>query len=151
MKAAQHLPRDPDDAQPTRWAARDRDLLLAARNVDIDDWIHPALIRFTGAYLDQDSAQWPLPGREQPMHRCFVDTYANGWARLCGPWGRHLVALVADDRAQQRSGLDSSHNSLWALGIEPDAWERYLSLEALALRGWAGMVRQLEEHARAHR
>src|SRR6185369_14809098 len=36
-------------------------------------------------------------------------------------------------------------HSLTALGVGEDEWSDYLGAELLALRGWAGIVRQIEE------
>src|SRR5439155_7113527 len=56
--------------------------------------------------------------------------------------------LVGEDHAAGRSALDSIANSLAHLGVTPgdnDVCSEYLSAELLALPGWAGIVRQIEE------
>src|SRR5256885_16640318 len=50
-----------------------------------------------------------------------------------------------EDYVSQRSALGSIENSLSALGVGHDEREEYLGAELLALRGWAGIVRQIEE------
>lgn len=40
--------------------------------------------------------------------------------------------------------LESALESLRILGVAKEEWERYLSATFLVLRGWAGMVRQIE-------
>lgn len=124
---------------------RHRDLLLSAYGIDTDDWIHPLLIRFVSAYLDQGFAHWPMPERERGMYACFLAIYGARVVRLSGPWTQGLAQLVADDRSHDRTALDSLQHSLHELGIPPEGWEDDLAAEALALRGWAGMVRQIEE------
>ena len=47
--------------------------------------------------------------------------------------------------AAERSALSSIANSLAQLGVADDECADYLSAELLALRGWAGIVRQIEE------
>ncbi len=53
--------------------------------------------------------------------------------------------LVAEDRAAEWSAANSIANSLAQLGVADDECETHLSAELLALRGWAGIVRQIEE------
>jgi hypothetical protein len=52
---------------------------------------------------------------------------------------------VNDDRLAGRNALRSIEHSLAQLGVVEDEWGEYLSAELLALRGWAGIVRQIEE------
>ena len=40
-----------------------RDGLLQQTGIDLDDVIHPLLIRLGGAFLDQGMAYWPMPDR----------------------------------------------------------------------------------------
>jgi len=125
--------------------ARHRDWLLAVHGVDTDAWIHPPLIRFLASYLDQGLAHWALPERNRGIHGCFLELYGTSLATQCGHWARTLPLLVADDREAGRSAHDSVAHSLAQLGVADDEWEDYLSAELLALRGWAGIVRQIEE------
>jgi uncharacterized protein len=124
---------------------RHRDWLQAIHALDTDAWIHPPLIRFLAGYLDQGLAHWSMPERSRGIHGCFLEIYRTPVAAQCGPWARTLPRLVAEDRAADRTALDSIANSLAVLGIAEDEWADYLSAELLALRGWAGIVRQIEE------
>jgi uncharacterized protein YbcC (UPF0753/DUF2309 family) len=124
---------------------RHRDWLLAVHDLDTDAWIHPPLIRFLAGYLDQGLAQWSMPGRDLGIHGCFLELYRSSLAAHCGRWARTLPALAADDSAASRSAVDSIAHSLAQLGVAADECEAYLSGELLALRGWAGIVRQIEE------
>lgn len=121
---------------------RHRDLLLAATGDDTDPLVHERLIRFCAAFLDQGVSHWPLPGREQGFFAAFCSLYRAGapdrWARgLAEEAGRLLDAGVTP--------LQSVAESLDALGVEEAEWEEFLSATLLSLRGWAGMVRQVEE------
>src|SRR5690606_5797384 len=98
--------------------------------------------RFTSAYLDQGLAHWPMPHRELGMYRCFLATYRGLVARFAKSWGPELERLVAEETAA--GGAESLLASLDVLGVPASEWREYLSDTALALRGWAGMVRQLE-------
>jgi uncharacterized protein YbcC (UPF0753/DUF2309 family) len=124
---------------------RHRDWLLAVHGIDTDAWIHPPLIRFLAGYLDQGLAHWSMPERDRGIHGCFLEIYRTSRAARCGRWAPTLPGLVADDHAAGRHALDSIEHSLARLGVEDDEREGYLSAELLALRGWAGIVRQIEE------
>jgi uncharacterized protein len=124
---------------------RHRDWLVASHGIDTDAWIHPPLIRFLAGYLDQGLAHWSMPRRDMGIHGCFLEIYGMSLATQCGRWARTLPRLVADDHAAQRSALDSIAHSLAELGVYDSECEDYLSAELLALRGWAGIVRQIEE------
>jgi hypothetical protein len=124
---------------------RHRDYLVAAYSVDIDAWMHPPLIRFLAAYLDQGLAHWSMPGRHLGIHGCFLEMYRTSLASQCGPWARTLPRIVEDDRTAARSAIPSMANSLAQLGVGEDDHAAYLAAELLALRGWAGIVRQVEE------
>jgi uncharacterized protein YbcC (UPF0753/DUF2309 family) len=129
----------------TAATVRHRDSLLAAYGVDTDAWIHPPLIRFLAGYLDQGLAHWAMPERAHGIHGCFLEIYDTPLSAQCGPWARALPRLTADDRAAGRSALESIAHSLAELGVADDECADYLKAELLALRGWAGIVRQIEE------
>jgi uncharacterized protein YbcC (UPF0753/DUF2309 family) len=130
---------------PTVAPVRHRDWLHASRAIDTDAWIHPPLIRFLAGYLDQGLAHWPMPERSRGIHGCFQEVYRSSLVAQCGRWARTLPAIVAEDRAAGRHALDSIANSLTQLGVADDERSEYLRAELLALRGWAGIVRQIEE------
>lgn len=128
-----------------RTLVRHRDLLLAVCGFDSDEWIHPPLIRFVAGFLDQGLAQWSLPARDRGIHGCFLEIYRTSLAAHCGPWAGSLPRLVTEDRDAERSALTSLEHSLAELGVTDEEWADYLTAALLALRGWAGMVRQIEE------
>ncbi|HEX5475124.1 MAG TPA: DUF2309 domain-containing protein [Vicinamibacterales bacterium] len=123
---------------------RHRDWLVAAQGPDVDAWMHPPLIRFLAGYLDQGLAHWPMPARGDGIHGCFLELYDTALASRCGRWARGLPGLVVADRAAARDGAASVQRSLDDLGVARHERDAYLGAELLALRGWAGMVRQLE-------
>ena len=86
-----------------------------------------------------------MPERSRGIHGCFLEIYRTSLAAQCGHWARTLPRLVAEDRAAERSALSSIAHSLAQLGVADDECADYLSAELLALRGWAGIVRQIEE------
>src|SRR5262245_30671520 len=129
----------------TDTSVRHRDWLQAVYGVDTDAWIHPPLIRFLAGYLDQGLAHWAMPERHLGIHGCFLEIYRTSLAARCGHWARTLPRLVVNDHAAGRTALSSIANSLVQLGVAEDEYDDYLSAELLALRGWAGIVRQIEE------
>ena len=131
----------PEMAPPVRH----RDWLQAVYGVDTDAWIHPPLIRFLAGYLDQGLAHWSMPERSRGIHGCFLEIYRTSIAAQCGHWARTLPRIVAEDRSAARSALSSIVHSLSQLGVAEGEWADYLRVELLALRGWAGIVRQIEE------
>jgi len=133
---------EPPDRPPL---VRHRDLVMAVSGVDSDAWIHPPLIRFIAGYLDQGLAYWIMPERDRGIHGCFLALYRTPLAARCGPWARELPRLVAKDRQLGRTALASLEHSLVELGVAPEEWPDYLTATLLALPGWAGMVRQIEE------
>jgi uncharacterized protein YbcC (UPF0753/DUF2309 family) len=124
---------------------RHRDWLQAVYGLDTDAWIHPPLIRFLAGYLDQGLAHWPMPDRNRGIHGCFLEIYRAPFSAQCGPWARALPRLVAEDHDSARDALSSIANSFSQLGVDAAEWADYLTAELLALRGWAGIVRQIEE------
>jgi uncharacterized protein len=122
---------------------RHRDWLLEACGEDADLLVHDVLIRFCAAFIDQGLSHWMLPHRDQGFRQAFTLLYkAPG-----GPpdaWLRGLRAeLIRIDQAKM-SSLDSILESLQLLGVAEEQWETYLTHSLLALRGWSGMIRQLE-------
>ena len=131
--------------EPSPTPIRHRDFLYFTRGIDTDAWIHPPLIRFLAGYLDQGLAHWSMPERGDGIHGCFLELYRNALATQCGPWAQSLSRLAAEDYEGGRDALGSSENSLVQLGVSTSEWPEYLTAELLALRGWAGIVRQIEE------
>jgi uncharacterized protein YbcC (UPF0753/DUF2309 family) len=124
-------------------AARHRDLLLAATGKDSDLLVHDLLIRFCAAFLDQGLSQWPLPDRDEGLFRAFGALYRQRG----GPpdlWLRGLRGeLVRLERACL-SPAESILESLHLLAVREPELDSFISSTLLALRGWAGMIHQLE-------
>src|SRR5204863_9157163 len=60
-------------------------------------------------------------------------------------WASRLARLAEGDHAAGRGALSSIGNSLAELGVDEAECKEYLRAELLALRGWAGIIRQIEE------
>jgi uncharacterized protein YbcC (UPF0753/DUF2309 family) len=134
-----HVPPSPLPPLPVRH----RDLLLQATGSDTDALVNDLLIRYCAAFLDQGFAPWQLPRRDEGLYRSFCALYRSAG----GPpdlWLRGLakeLGRLEDDRV---TPLESVRESLAALGVQESEWGAYLSALLLALRGWGGMVRQVE-------
>lgn len=122
-----------------------RDLLWESEQIDLDEWVHRLLIRVTSAYLDQGLADWEFPERRAGLYRAFVELYRGRLARLGRPHGKELQRLLLEEQGRGWDASASLEHSLEALGVGQGQWEPFLMAEALALPGWAGMVRQFEE------
>ncbi len=133
----------PRQPQPTPVRLRDR--LLSALDIDIDDWVKPLMIRLSGAYLDQGVAEVSMPER----HRGFLEAFRTLYAaetRLEGAW---LKGLSSTLQAHRQQGLEAEAviaRCLEICGIAEADWQQYIMHTLLALKGWAGMFAQYEEH-----
>ncbi|HEX5104346.1 MAG TPA: putative inorganic carbon transporter subunit DabA, partial [Pirellulaceae bacterium] len=134
----------PAPSQPA--PLRHRDLLLDATGADSDELVHEVLIGFCAAFVDQGFSRWPLPDREQGFFQAFSAVYRQAGSPLEG-WLRPLGAELERLAAANVQPLDSIHESLELLGVPPAEWESFVTSTYLALRGWGGMVRQVELRA----
>ncbi len=127
------------------YGMRHRDMLLEATGVDTDAMVNEAMIRFCAAFLDQGMAPWSLPGRDEGFYRAFCSLYRD--RAPSGRWTRGLARELARLQDEGIHPLMLIADSLDALGVTEREREEYLSSTLLALRGWAGMVRQIERRA----
>lgn len=129
---------------PPPTPVRHRELLMQATGTDSDLRVNEVLIRFTAAFLDQGFANQPLPGRSTGFFQSFCSLYRQPG----GPPEHWLSGLRQELARLQDDGiapLDSIRESLDLLGIPESEWEEFISATFLALRGWGGMVQQIEE------
>jgi uncharacterized protein YbcC (UPF0753/DUF2309 family) len=129
-------------AEPPPAPVRHRDWLLAAGEVDADRLVHELLIPFCGSFLDQGLAPWALPGRERGFYHAFFDLHAGGAAGAA--WRTSLPAEIHRLREANLSPLESIAESLELLGVSDSERDYFLAATLLALRGFAGMLWQVE-------
>lgn len=123
---------------------RHRDFLLAATGGDSDQLVQDLLIRFCAAFLDQGFAPAALPGRDAGFLQAFCTLYRQPG----GPpftWLRGLPKELARMQDDGVSPAGSILQSLDLLGVAEPEWETFLAATLLSLRGWAGMVHQIEQ------
>ncbi|MFO0914874.1 MAG: DUF2309 domain-containing protein [Pirellulales bacterium] len=125
---------------------RHRDLLLRASGRDSDQLVNEVLIPFCAAFLDQGMATWTLPERDQGFFRSFCAMHHDA-AWLTPRWQKPLRNELARVQQSGMTPLESIHESLQLLGVPPDRYEAYITRTLLALRGWAGMIWQMETNA----
>lgn len=131
---------------PSRAAPlRHRDWVLAACGVDTDLWVHEVLIRYTAAFLDQGVAPWPLPTREAGYLGGFVALFRD--SRPVEGWLKSLPAELRRIEAAGWGPREVIDEALAELGVSPHEAEAYLTQTLLALKGWAGMLWQMETNA----
>jgi len=110
----------------------------------VDEAIHPWLIRLCSVFLDQGMAYWPMPNRE----RGFYESVRTLLARRGGVFPRYLTGLDDEFRRQEShsfSAADAVLDYLDSQDLAEAEWGGVLQSELLALPGWAGLMRRLEE------
>jgi uncharacterized protein YbcC (UPF0753/DUF2309 family) len=131
-------------SKKTSRITRLRDALLAFTGEDIDEIIHPLLIQLCSVYLDQGLAYWPMPDRDQGFYLAARALLQQSFALE----SELLSGLQKQFRQQQALALSSSEVILHYLDLfqlaEKD-WNEFITSELLALPGWAGLMRRLEE------
>jgi uncharacterized protein len=121
-----------------------RDVLLEATGDDLDDIVHPFLIRVCGAYLDQGLAYWSMPDREAG----FYNAVRSLWRQPAVLLPSHLEGLNKEFDRQEASNMTADEvvvDLLNRLEAVPSEWERVITSELLALPGWAGLMYRLEK------
>lgn len=97
--------------------------------------INREMIKWCEAFLDEGHATWGMPYREEGFYGAWKLLAAREWSP-CG----------IENTRKKISGLpahpeDCLIDSLIALGMDPGAWQDYLSRHLAALPGWAGLIK----------
>ena len=126
-----------------REVVRHRDVLRSLTGVDCDEWVNELLIRFCVALLDQGLSRWPMPHRERGVMAAFANLYGHGrYPRQ--RWLRDLPAELRKVGQDGGTALQSIRASLDELGIAAEQVEAFITATLLSLRGFAGMIWQME-------
>ncbi|MFM7520049.1 MAG: DUF2309 domain-containing protein [Planctomycetota bacterium] len=128
---------------PARLPVRHRDLIHALHpTTDADALVHPLLIRLCAAFLDQGVAGWPMPHRDRGLLGAVAAVYGDRLGPTA-PWARRLPAELGALAGSDPHDLIAAE--IDRLGV-PAARHGELARDSLvALRGWAGMIHQLEQ------
>ena len=110
----------------------------------VDEIIHPWLIRLCSVFLDQGLTYWPMPHREKGFYQSVRALLsARG-----GLFPQYLQGLDEEFDRQTYFAFSSADAVLDYLDTQhfPERdWESALQAELLALPGWAGLMRRLEQ------
>jgi uncharacterized protein YbcC (UPF0753/DUF2309 family) len=122
---------------------RHRDWLLDLTCEDSDEQVHELLIPFCAAFLDQGFSNWQLADRDKGFFAAFTELFGKS-SGLAKPWRRGLAAELQRHVSQQISPIESIGQSLTDLGVGDGEVDAFIGETMLALRGFAGMLWQLE-------
>lgn len=136
----------PEPSHSPTSLVRHRDVLHEATSEDTDLLVHDILIRFCAAFVDQGFGTWRLPHRGNGFLAAFSALYGHS-AWPFQTWLRDLPHELQHLHENQISPLESIARSLAILGVSSHELEDFLLSTSLALRGWAGMIWQLESNA----
>jgi uncharacterized protein YbcC (UPF0753/DUF2309 family) len=129
------------DACYTRAVAHDEE---PAQSRPADEIIHPWLIRLCSVFLDQGTAYWPMPYRDKG----FYEGVRMLLGQRGGMYPKYLAGLDEEFRRQEHHAYSAADAVLDFLDEQPfpePVWPEVLQAELLALPGWAGLMRRLEE------
>ena len=127
----------------TKPPVRLRDLILAvAPTHDTDELVHPLLIRLCAAFLDQGVSAWSMPDRGLGLLQSAARLY-SGRLGPTAPWSVRLPAALQG--VVGMTAADCVERELETCGVPRSEWPAFVKESLLALRGWAGMIRQFEE------
>ena len=105
--------------------------------------IHPFLIRFCAAYLDQGISYWPMP-EKAGLYRSFLYLYSFRLG-LTLPWQKGLADRLRRQLEEHWTSEKALEDAFARLKIGSEDSFGAIRDRALALRGWAGMVSALEK------
>ncbi len=129
------------DACLIRAVAHEEELVLPN---PVNEVIHPWLIRLCSVFLDQGMAYWTMPGRQNGFYVAVRTLLSQPY----GVFPRYLIGLDKEFRRQEHLGfsaVDAVLDYLDSQQFREPSWKDVIQSELLALPGWAGLMRRLEE------
>ena len=124
---------------------RPRDWIVKLSRQDLDIPVNDWLTRFAAAFLDQGLANWPLPNRHLGLYQSFLRIHEFTWS--LEPWMQGVHKEARRLREAGVSPLQSIAESLQWIGVDAGHLDDSILRTLLALRGWAGMIWQMETNA----
>jgi uncharacterized protein YbcC (UPF0753/DUF2309 family) len=122
---------------------RHRDILYRATGIDSDKMVTELLVRFSSVYVDQGFSQWELPERSTGFFHCFLQLYSQSGVSPGMPYDG-LTKELNYLKQKGTTALESVLDSLRDMGVTETEWDEFLAETLLALRGWAGILNQIE-------
>ncbi len=132
------LPDPPEEREFTR----PRDAIVRAGGADPDLLVKALLIRYSAAFIDQGVSRLAPPNQDDGYLQCFCQLYAR--QAPLELWHRDLVPLCRQAVSLAPTPIQSILESLDVLGIDDGQWEDFLSATLLNLRGWGGILHEVE-------
>lgn len=135
-------------AKATITPKRPQEALLARTGINLDDEVNPLLIRLCAVFLDQGQAYWPMPGREKGFYFAVRELFWQTGVYALAPERIAFRGLTEEWKNQSQTQMTASQvviECLTRFGVAEADWEAFITAELLALPGWAGLIRQLEE------
>jgi hypothetical protein len=123
--------------------SRHRELLLCETSSDPELLVSELLIRFCSIYLDQGFGIWDLPQKEKGFYQSFSNLFEDSELGA-GNWILGIKERLQFFRDQNCSSLEIALISLQELGINAEEFDDFIRTRLQSLRGWAGMINQLE-------
>jgi hypothetical protein len=106
---------------------------------DVDEFVHPFMIRMTAAFLDQGIAAASLPHRSLGLLRAVQQLNKESLLPLAG------VSHPAVKPYLEMEAPDALFAALTELVPERRLWPRYLAEVMMSLKGWAGLCHVVEQ------
>ena len=131
---------------PQSASGRLRNILQNATGLDTDELVQELLVRVCASFLDQGFAHQQMPQRNAGLFNAFLNVYSQP----AGSPNKWLSGLDRELRRIRTEGLTpvaSIDESLILLGIVDAQRDEFIKESLLALRGWAGMIWQMETNA----
>ncbi len=123
--------------------ARPRDAIFQRHGIDTDEIVNAWLIRLCSVFLDQGLSYWSMPLREKGFYES-VKALMRQPGMLPPALFDGLQNAFQQQEAQQKTAAAVVLSSLNKFGVAPSEWESIVTAELLALPGWAGLIRKLE-------
>lgn len=117
--------------------------LADAWGIDFDRTINEVLIRFCSCFLDQGFANWSLPHREQGFAYAFAKLYSQPLV-VKAAWMDDIRQLIEPCMSERFDAIASIADSMKELDVRPSQVDAFVNHALLGLRGWAGMIWQME-------
>lgn len=120
--------------------------LNSVEEIEADRLVNDFLIRFCATFLDQGFAAWPMPDRENGFLYAFCSLYESRRTVLPN-WLKKLATEIARIRSENKDAPSVVLDELVMAKVDSSNGEEHVTRSLLALRGWAGMIWQMETSA----
>jgi uncharacterized protein len=112
----------------------------------MDGLVNEFLIPFCASFLDQGFAAWPMPYRDQGIFKAFCELYRSRYAPLPA-WLTQLPDEITRVDSCTMDAYDVVQDELQRLELSVDQCEERIARSLMPLRGWGGMIWQMETQA----